>query len=118
MGQVVRSTPRDARVRVQASPHHHGLAALCDAACRQDRTLASRRTRGASAAGAPGGDLNQAVVVGSIYRADHPSLPADSADVSRTRFLDSAVMGDRAQHHWRLAVPAGQKVVLELARRD
>jgi len=63
---------------------------------------------------APGGDLNQGVVVGSIYRADHPA-PADSEDISRTLFKDGAVMEyDRAQHHWRLAVPAGGKIVLEI----
>lgn len=54
------------------------------------------------------------VVVGSIYRAEHPAA-ADSADVSRTLFKDGAVVEyDRAQHHWRLAVPAGGQIVLEI----
>lgn len=62
----------------------------------------------------PGGDLEQGVVVGSLYRAAHPA-PADSAEITRTVFKDGAVMEyDRQQHFWRLAVPAGGKITLEI----
>ena len=63
---------------------------------------------------APGGDLNQAVVVGSLYREAYPP-PADNADISRTLYKDGAVMEyDREQHHWHLSVPSGGKIVLEV----
>lgn len=67
---------------------------------------------------APGGDLNQAVVVGSLYRQAYPA-PADSAEISRTRFKDGAVMEyDREQHHWYLFIPSGGQIVLEIYPRQ
>ncbi len=53
---------------------------------------------------------SDAVMGGGVHPIAH-----DSADVSRTLFKDGAVMEyDRVQHHWRLAVPAGGKIVLEI----
>lgn len=114
MGQVVALDTARARVRVQAGPITTGWLPFATVRAGFDRTWHPPEPGEQVLLIAPGGDLNQAVVVGSIYRADHPA-PADSADVSRTRFLDGAVMEyDRAQHHWRLAVPAGGKIVLEI----
>ena len=114
MGQVVALDTARARVRVQAGPITTGWLPFATLRAGPDRTWHPPEPGEQVLLVAPGGDLNQGVVVGSIYRADHPA-PADSADVSRTLFKDGAVMEyDRAQHHWRLAVPAGGKIVLEI----
>ncbi len=114
MGQVVALDTTRARVRVQAGPITTGWLPFAAVRAGLDRTWHPPEPGEQVLLVAPGGDLNQAVVVGSIYRADHPA-PADSADVLRTLFKDGAVMEyDRAQHHWRLAVPAGGKIVLEI----
>ena len=114
MGQVVALDTACARVRVQAGPITTGWLPFATLRAGPDRTWHPPEPGEQVLLVAPGGDLNQGVVVGSIYRADHPA-PADSADVSRTLFKDGAVMEyDRAQHHWRLAVPAGDKIVLEI----
>ena len=114
MGQVVALDAGRARVRVQAGPITTGWLPLATMRAGHDRTWHPAEPGEQVLLVAPGGDLNQAVVVGSVYRAAHPA-PADSADISRTLFKDGALMEyDRAQHHWRLAVPAGGKIVLEI----
>ena len=114
LGQVAELDTVRARVRVQAGPITTGWLPFATVRAGQDRTWHPPEPGEQVLLVAPGGDLNQGVVVGSIYRADHPA-PADSADISRTRFLDGAVMEyDRAQHHWHLSVPAGGKIVLEI----
>lgn len=114
MGQVVDLDTARARVRVQAGPITTGWLPFATLRAGLDRTWHPPEPGEQVLLVAPGGDLNQGVVVGSIYRADHPA-PADSEDISRTLFKDGAVMEyDRAQHHWRLAVPAGGKIVLEI----
>ena len=114
MGQVVALDAGRARVRVQAGPITTGWLPFATMRAGHDRTWHPPGPGEQVLLVAPGGDLNQAVVVGSVYRAEHPA-PADSADISRTLFKDGAVMEyDRAQHHWRLAVPAGGKIVLEI----
>ena len=114
MGQVVALDTARARVRVQAGPITTGWLPFATVRAGQDRTWHPPEPGEQVLLVAPGGDLNQGVVVGSIYRSTHPA-PADSADVSRTLFKDGAVMEyDRAQHHWRLAVPAGGKIVLQI----
>ena len=114
MGQVVALDTVRARVRVQAGPITTGWLPFATMRAGPDRTWHPPEPGEQVLLVAPGGDLNQGVVVGSLYRAEHPA-PADSEDVSRTLFKDGAVMEyDRAQHHWRLAVPAGGKIVLEI----
>ena len=114
MGQVVALDTALARVRVQAGPITTGWLPFATLRAGLDRTWHPPEPGEQVLLVAPGGDLNQGVVVGSIYRSEHPA-PADSSDVSRTLFKDGAVMEyDRAQHHWRLAVPAGGKIVLEI----
>ena len=114
MGQVVALDAGRARVRVQAGPITTGWLPFATMRAGHDRTWHPPEPGEQVLLVAPGGDLNQGVVVGSLYRAEHPA-PADSEDVSRTLFKDGAVMEyDRAQHHWRLAVPAGGKIVLEI----
>jgi phage baseplate assembly protein V len=114
MGQVVALDTVRARVRVQAGPITTGWLPFATLRAGPDRTWHPPEPGEQVLLVAPGGDLNQGVVVGSIYRADHPA-PADSEDISRTLFKDGAVMEyDRAQHHWRLAVPVGGKIVLEI----
>ena len=114
MGQVVALDTVRARVRVQAGPITTGWLPFATMRAGEDRTWHPPEPGEQVLLVAPGGDLNQGVVVGSIYRAAHPA-PADSADVSRTLFKDGAVMEyDRVQPHWRLAVPAGGKIVLEI----
>lgn len=114
MGQVVALDTARARVRVQAGPITTGWLPFATLRAGLDRTWHPPEPGEQVLLVAPGGDLNQAVVVGSIYRADHPA-PADSADISRTRFKDGAVMEyDRAQHHWHLSVPSGGRIVIEV----
>ena len=114
MGQVVALDTVRARVRVQAGPITTGWLPFATLRAGPDRTWHPPEPGEQVLMVAPGGDLNQGVVVGSVYRAEHPA-PADSQDISRTLFKDGAVMEyDRAQHHWRLAVPAGGKIVLEI----
>ena len=114
MGQVVALDTVRARVRVQAGPITTGWLPFATLRAGPDRTWHPPEPGEQVLLVAPGGDLNQGVVVGSVYRAEHPA-PADSQDISRTLFKDGAVMEyDRAQHHWRLAVPAGGKIVLEI----
>ncbi len=114
MGQVVALDTARARVRVQAGPITTGWLPFATMRAGPDRTWHPPEPGEQVLLVAPGGDLNQGVVVGSLYRAEHPA-PADSEDVSRTLFKDGAVMEyDRAQHHWRLAVPAGGRIVLEI----
>lgn len=114
MGQVVALDTVRARVRVQAGPITTDWLPFTTLRAGHDRTWHPPEPGEQVLLVAPGGDLNQAVVVGAIYRADHPA-PADSADISRTLYRDGAVMEyDRAQHHWRLAIPAGGRIVLEI----
>ena len=114
MGQVVALDTARARVRVKAGPITTGWLPFATLRAGPDRTWHPPEPGEQVLLVAPGGDLNQGVVVGSVYRADHPA-PADSEDISRTLFKDGAVIEyDRAQHHWRLAVPAGGKIVLEI----
>jgi len=114
MGQVVALDAARARVRVQAGPITTGWLPFACARAGEDRSWHPPEPGEQVVLLAPGGDLNQAVVVGSVYRADHPA-PADSADISRTTFRDGAVMEyDREQHHWRLSVPAGGHIRFEI----
>lgn len=112
MGQVVELDTNRARVRVKAGPITTGWLPFVALRAGPDRTWHAIEPGEQVLLVAPGGDLNQAVVVGSVYRADHPA-PADSAEVSRTVWRDGAVQEyDRAQHHWQLSVPAGGHIRL------
>lgn len=114
LGQVVALDAARARVRVRSGPITTGWLPFATVRAGEDRSWHPPEPGEQVVLVAPGGDLNQAVVVGSVYRADHPA-PADSQNISRTVFKDGAVMEyDRAQHHWRLSVPDGGKIVLEI----
>lgn len=116
LGQVVELDAARARVRVQAGPVTTGWLPFAALRAGADRSWHPPEPGEQVVVVSPGGDLEQGVVVGSIYRAEHPA-PADSADVSRTLFGDGAAMEyDRAQHQWRLSVPAGGRIVLEIGR--
>lgn len=116
MGQTVAPDTVRARVRVQAGPITTGWLPFATMRAGEDRTWHPPEPGEQVLLVAPGGDLNQGVVVGSIYRAAHPA-PADSANVSRTLFKDGAVMEyDRAQHHWRLASRPAARSCLRLVR--
>jgi len=114
MGQVVALDTARARVRVQAGPILTAWLPFATVRAGLDRTWHAPEPGEQVVLVAPGGDLNQAVVVGSLYREAYPP-PADSADISRTLYKDGAVMEyDREQHHWHLSVPSGGKIVLEV----
>lgn len=114
LGQVAELDAKKARVRVQAGPILTAWLPFATVRAGPDRTWHAPEPGEQVVLVAPGGDLNQAVVVGSLYRQAHPP-PADSADISRTLWKDDAVMEyDRAQHHWHLSVPSGGKIVLEI----
>ena len=114
LGQVAELDAKKARVRVQAGPILTAWLPFATVRAGLDRTWHAPEPGEQVVLVAPGGDLNQAVVVGSLYREAYPP-PADSADISRTLYKDGAVMEyDREQHHWHLSVPAGGKIVLEV----
>ncbi|WP_424894918.1 phage baseplate assembly protein V [Tepidimonas sp. HKU79] len=114
LGQVAELDAKKARVRVQAGPILTAWLPFATVRAGPDRTWHAPEAGEQVVLVAPGGDLNQAVVVGSLYRDAYPP-PADSADITRTLWQDGAVMEyDRAQHHWRLSVPGGGKIVLEV----
>lgn len=114
MGQVVELDAKRARVRVQAGPITTDWLPFTTTRAGHDRSWQPPEPGEQVLVVAPGGDLNQGVVVGSIYRTDHPA-PADSEEITRTVYKDGAVMEyDRKQHHWRVSVPKGGKIVLEI----
>ena len=114
LGQVAELDAKKARVRVQAGPILTAWLPFATVRAGLDRTWHAPEPGEQVVLVAPGGDLNQAVVVGSLYRDAYPP-PADSADISRTEWKDGAALAyDRQLHHWRLSVPAGGKIVLEV----
>jgi len=114
LGQVAELDVERARVRVKAGPILTAWLPFTTGRAGPDVTWHAPEPGEQVVLVAPGGDLNQAVVVGSLYRQAYPA-PADSAEISRTRFKDGAVMEyDREQHHWRLSVPSGGRIVLEI----
>ena len=114
LGQVAELDAKKARVRVQAGPILTAWLPFATVRAGLDRTWHAPEPGEQVVLVAPGGDLNQAVVVGSLYREAYPP-PADSADISRTEWQDGAALAyDRQLHHWRLSVPAGGKIVLEV----
>lgn len=61
---------------------------------------------------APGGDLAQGVVIGSIYRDQHPA-PADSKDTTRYTWSDgSSESYDRQGHAYSLNIPHDGSVTI------
>ena len=114
LGQVAELDAERARVRVQAGPILTAWLPFATVRAGLDRTWHAPEPGEQVVLVAPGGDLNQAVVVGSLYRDAYPP-PSDSADISRTEWQDGAALAyDRQLHHWRLSVPAGGKIVLEV----
>ena len=114
LGQVAELDAKKARVRVQAGPILTAWLPFATVRAGLDRTWHAPEPGEQVVLVAPGGDLNQAVVVGSLYRDAYPP-PADSADISRTEWKDGAALAyDRQLHHWHLSVPAGGKIVLEV----
>ena len=114
LGQVAELDAKKARVRVQAGPILTAWLPFATVRAGLDRTWHAPEPGEQVVLVAPGGDLNQAVVVGSLYRDAYPP-PSDSADISRTEWQDGAALAyDRQLHHWRLSVPAGGKIVLEV----
>ena len=114
LGQVAELDAARARVRVQAGPILTAWLPFATVRAGLDRTWHAPEPGEQVVLVAPGGDLNQAVVVGSLYRQAYPP-PADSADISRTEWQDGAALAyDRQLHHWHLSVPAGGKIVLEV----
>lgn len=113
-GQVVALDAQRARVKVQAGPLTTGWLPWATRRAGPDRDWRAPEVGEQVVVVSPGGDLEQGVVVGSLYREAHPA-PAHSAEITRTVWKDGAVMEyDRARHHWRLSVPAGGRIVLEI----
>jgi len=114
LGQVAELDAKKARVRVQAGPILTAWLPFATVRAGPDRTWHAPEPGEQVVLVAPGGDLNQAVVVGSLYRDAYPP-PADSADISCTVWDDGAfVRYDRRQHHWHLSVPSGGRIVIEV----
>ena len=91
LGQVAELDTERARVRVQAGPILTAWLPFATVRAGPDRTWHAPEAGEQVVLVAPGGDLNQAVVVGSLYRDACPP-PADSADISRTEWQDGAAL--------------------------
>jgi phage baseplate assembly protein V len=116
LGQVVALDAPRARVKVKAGPMTTGWLPWLAPKAGPDRAWHAPEPGEQVLVIAPGGDLEHGVVVGSIYRQAYPP-PAASADITRALWQDGAVMEyDRAQHRWRLSVPPGGQIVLEIGR--
>ncbi|MCX8017227.1 MAG: phage baseplate assembly protein V [Rhodocyclaceae bacterium] len=114
VGQVAEVDAARARIRVRAGPLLTGWLPWATARAGGDGVWQAPEGGEQVVLVAPGGDLEQAVAIGSIYRAAHPA-PADSVDVARYVFADGArIEYDRAAHVFRLIVPTGGKIVLEV----
>lgn len=114
LGQVAELDAKRARVRVRAGPITTGWIPFATVRAGPDRTWHAPEPGEQVVLIAPGGDLAQAVVVGSIYRDAFPP-PADSEDITRTLWQDGAVMEyERKAHRWHLSVPSGGSIVIEI----
>ncbi|TSE28230.1 phage baseplate assembly protein V [Tepidimonas thermarum] len=114
IGQVAELDATRARVRVRAGPILTGWLPFATVRAGPDRTWHAPEPGEQVVLVAPGGDLTQAVVVGSLYRDAYPP-PADDPDISRTVWQDGAVLEyDRRQHYWHLSVPSGGRIVIEV----
>lgn len=112
LGQVAQLDASRARVRVQAGPILTAWLPFTTVRAGPDRTWHAPEPGEQVVLVAPGGDLNQAVVLGSLYRKDYPA-PSDKPHISLTRWADGAIQSyDREHHHWALSVPAGGTIVL------
>lgn len=67
---------------------------------------------------APGGDINQAVILGAVYQQDFPQ-PEDDEDISATHWKDETFLRyDRKKHQWHLKLPhdGDAHILLEIGR--
>lgn len=112
-GQVVEADYATARVRVLvAGPNTTTWLPWTTGRAGGDRTWHPPEPGEQVVLAAPGGDLAQACVLGSVYQAAHPA-PADKATVSRTVFQDGATLDyDREAHAYTLDVPADGRILL------
>jgi phage baseplate assembly protein V len=104
-GQVEELDAKRARVRVRAGEILTAwLPCMTTRAC-EDRTWHIYEPGEQVVLAAPGGDLNQAVVLGACYRKAYPA-PASSENVARFIFRDGAVMEyDREAHVLSATIP-------------
>ncbi|HYD67004.1 phage baseplate assembly protein V [Azospirillum sp.] len=103
-----------ARVRVRIGPNVTAWLPWAAARAGGDRSWHPPEVGEQVVLAAPCGDLNQAVVLGSVYQAKH-AAPGDRATVSRTVWEDGAVLEyDRAAHAYTLDVPAAGTITLHL----
>lgn len=110
-GQVEALDAKRARVRVRAGPILSGWIACGTSRAGPDRTWHVYEPGEQVILVAPGGDLNQAVILGAYYRDAHPA-PADSPDIRRTVFKDGTIEEyDRQNHHWLLDLRANNGTV-------
>jgi phage baseplate assembly protein V len=116
MGRVAELDAAHARVRVTSGDITTGWLPFATSRAGRDRTWHAPEPGEQAVVVCPCGDINQGVVVGSVYRDAHPA-PGDSEDISRTVFKDGAVLEyDRQEHKYLLDVPAGGAVTLRIGR--
>lgn len=134
IGQIAEVNPRKARVRVRAGAITTGWLPFATLRAGPDRTWHAPEVGEQVLVVSPGGDLNQGVVVGSLYRDQFPPPfdvtqenrergPNDPLlyrlDISRQTWSDNAVQEyDRRpnRHTWSLSLPADGKLLLLLAK--
>ena len=111
LGQVAELDAERARVRVKAGPILTAWLPFTTGRAGPDVTWHAPEPGEQVVLVAPGGDLNQAVILGAYYRDAHPA-PADSPDIRRTVFKDGTIEEyDRQNHHWLLDLRANNGTV-------
>lgn len=106
MATIAKLDAKVARVRIKAGAIYSDWIPYMTLRAGPDRTWHAPEPGEQVLVAAPGGDINQAVVLGAVYQEAFPQ-PADDEDISRTIFKDKTVLEyDRKKHHWLLDMRA------------
>lgn len=112
LGTIAELDEKNARVRVKSGKITTGWLPWTVGRAGPDRQWSAPEIGEQVIVAAPGGDLAQAVVLGSLYQDKHPA-PGDSKDTTVTEWGDGARESyDRAGHVYNLTVPAGGTINL------
>ncbi|MEM7213254.1 MAG: phage baseplate assembly protein V [Pseudomonadota bacterium] len=89
VGDVIETDYPNARIKVQLGDLPSTWLPWMITRAGGDRTWWAPEIGEQVVVAAPGGELDQAIVLGSLYQADHPA-PANSPDIHRTEYSDGS----------------------------
>lgn len=116
MGQITDIDSAQARVKVAAGAITTTWIPFATARAGHDRTWHMPEIGEQVIVACPCGDINQGVVVGSVYREAHPA-PADTPEISRSTYKDGAsIEYNREGHTYFMDVPAGGHIRLKIGK--